>query len=151
MSINTVWIFFQDGGGNFNGKEQFLSSSSTLTINVNDAQDTPPVFIGTPYFGYVYEISVPVMAIRVSFEQFLWSFNLILTRQSLISTPSVTFADVSDMSHITSKPFYLLCRKMSWQHDIRGWRLKFWLIFSRDDWRWLSLLLLILFLTFWCK
>uniref|UniRef100_A0A674NUV1 Cadherin-related family member 1 n=1 Tax=Takifugu rubripes TaxID=31033 RepID=A0A674NUV1_TAKRU len=48
-----------DGGGNFNGREQFLSSSSTLTINVIDAQDTPPVFIGTPYFGYVYEISVP--------------------------------------------------------------------------------------------
>lgn len=43
-----------------NGKEQFMSSSSTLTVNVVDAQDTPPVFIGTPYFGYVYEISVPV-------------------------------------------------------------------------------------------
>lgn len=51
---------FQDGGGNFNGKEQFLSSSATLTINVMDAQDTPPVFIGTPYFGYIYEISLPV-------------------------------------------------------------------------------------------
>lgn len=52
--------FPQDGGGTFNGKEQFLSSSATLTINVIDAQDTPPSFIGTPYFGYVYEVSLPV-------------------------------------------------------------------------------------------
>lgn len=66
--ILCVWLFFQDGGGNFNGKEQFLSSSSTLTINVIDAQDTPPVFIGTPYFGYVYEISVPVNTC------FIWTF-----------------------------------------------------------------------------
>ncbi|XP_071336625.1 cadherin-related family member 1a isoform X2 [Trachinotus anak] len=53
-----VTVIAKDGGGNFNGKEQFLSSSSTLTINVIDAQDTPPSFIGTPYFGYVYEVSV---------------------------------------------------------------------------------------------
>lgn len=55
-----MFFFSQDGGGNFNGKEQFLSSSATLTVNVIDAQDTPPSFIGTPFFGYVYEISVPV-------------------------------------------------------------------------------------------
>nr|XP_054606262.1 cadherin-related family member 1 isoform X2 [Nothobranchius furzeri] len=54
-----VTIIAKDGGGNFNGKEQFLSSFATLTINVIDAQDTPPSFIGTPYFGYVYEISTP--------------------------------------------------------------------------------------------
>uniref|UniRef100_A0A671Y1D3 Cadherin-related family member 1 n=1 Tax=Sparus aurata TaxID=8175 RepID=A0A671Y1D3_SPAAU len=54
-----VTVVAKDGGGNFNGKEQFMSSSATLTINVIDAQDTPPSFIGTPYFGYVYEISVP--------------------------------------------------------------------------------------------
>ncbi|XP_039995672.1 cadherin-related family member 1 [Xiphias gladius] len=54
-----VTVIAKDGGGNFNGKAQFLSSSATLTINVIDAQDTPPSFIGTPYFGYVYEISVP--------------------------------------------------------------------------------------------
>ncbi|KAK5854070.1 hypothetical protein PBY51_015170 [Eleginops maclovinus] len=54
-----VTVIAKDGGGNVNGKEQFMSSSATLTINVIDAQDTPPVFIGTPYFGYVYEISVP--------------------------------------------------------------------------------------------
>ncbi|XP_068574710.1 cadherin-related family member 1a [Cebidichthys violaceus] len=54
-----VTVIAKDGGGNLNGKEQFMSSSATLTINVIDAQDTPPSFIGTPYFGYVYEISVP--------------------------------------------------------------------------------------------
>ncbi|XP_010744137.1 cadherin-related family member 1a [Larimichthys crocea] len=54
-----ITVFAKDGGGHFNGKEQFMSSSSTLTINVIDAQDTPPSFIGTPYFGYVYEVSVP--------------------------------------------------------------------------------------------
>ncbi|KAG7511650.1 cadherin-related family member 1-like [Solea senegalensis] len=54
-----VTVIAKDGGGNFNGKDQFLSSSATLTINVIDAQDTPPSFIGTPYFGYVYEVSVP--------------------------------------------------------------------------------------------
>ncbi|XP_029961944.1 cadherin-related family member 1a isoform X1 [Salarias fasciatus] len=54
-----ITVIAKDGGGNFNGKEQFLSSSATLTVNVIDAQDTPPSFIGTPYFGYVYEISVP--------------------------------------------------------------------------------------------
>lgn len=55
-----VLFLFQDGGGNLNGKEQFMSSTATLTVNVIDAQDTPPFFIGTPYFGYVYEVSVPV-------------------------------------------------------------------------------------------
>uniref|UniRef100_A0A3Q0T1P2 Cadherin-related family member 1 n=1 Tax=Amphilophus citrinellus TaxID=61819 RepID=A0A3Q0T1P2_AMPCI len=54
-----VIVIAKDGGGNFNGKEQFMSSSATLTINMIDAQDTPPSFIGAPYFGYVYEISVP--------------------------------------------------------------------------------------------
>uniref|UniRef100_A0A668V350 Photoreceptor cadherin n=1 Tax=Oreochromis aureus TaxID=47969 RepID=A0A668V350_OREAU len=54
-----VIVIAKDGGGSFNGKEQFMSSSATLTINVIDAQDTLPSFIGTPYFGYVYEISVP--------------------------------------------------------------------------------------------
>lgn len=60
MYLNCKRLAFQDGGGNFNGKQQFMSSSATLTVNVVDAQDTPPVFTGTPYFGYVYEISVPV-------------------------------------------------------------------------------------------
>uniref|UniRef100_A0AAQ5XSG2 Photoreceptor cadherin n=1 Tax=Amphiprion ocellaris TaxID=80972 RepID=A0AAQ5XSG2_AMPOC len=56
-----VTVIAKDGGGTFNGKEQFLSSSATLTINVIDAQDTPPSFIGTPYFAYVYEVSGPVI------------------------------------------------------------------------------------------
>lgn len=47
-----------------------MSSSATLTINVIDAQDTPPSFIGTPYFGYVYEISVPVSK-KTSLSDFL--------------------------------------------------------------------------------
>uniref|UniRef100_A0A3Q3Q9T7 Cadherin-related family member 1 n=1 Tax=Monopterus albus TaxID=43700 RepID=A0A3Q3Q9T7_MONAL len=59
IKTHFVTIFAKDGGGNFNGKEQFLSSSATLTINVIDAQDTPPFFIGTPYFGYIYEVSMP--------------------------------------------------------------------------------------------
>ncbi|KAM4600010.1 cadherin-related family member 1a [Fundulus diaphanus] len=54
-----VTIAAKDRGGNLNGNEQFMSSTATLTVNVIDAQDTPPFFIGTPYFGYVYEISVP--------------------------------------------------------------------------------------------
>uniref|UniRef100_A0AAV2JLA9 Cadherin-related family member 1 n=1 Tax=Knipowitschia caucasica TaxID=637954 RepID=A0AAV2JLA9_KNICA len=54
-----VTVIAKDGGGNYNGKEQFLSSSATLTIHIVDAQDTPPVFMGTPYFGYVYEVTSP--------------------------------------------------------------------------------------------
>lgn len=37
-----------------------MTSSATLTISVIDIQDTPPMFVGTPYFGYVYEVSSPV-------------------------------------------------------------------------------------------
>lgn len=37
-----------------------MSSTATITINVLDSQDSPPTFVGTPYFGYVYEVSVPV-------------------------------------------------------------------------------------------
>ncbi|KAM9364967.1 cadherin-related family member 1a [Pholidichthys leucotaenia] len=59
VKTHFVTVVAKDGGGNFNGKEQFMSASATLTINVVDAQDTPPSFIGTPYFGYVYEISEP--------------------------------------------------------------------------------------------
>lgn len=55
-----ISLWYQDGGGNYKGKYQVLSSSSTLTINVVDTQDTPPIFVGSPYFGYVYEVSSPV-------------------------------------------------------------------------------------------
>uniref|UniRef100_A0A8B9LIU9 Cadherin-related family member 1 n=1 Tax=Astyanax mexicanus TaxID=7994 RepID=A0A8B9LIU9_ASTMX len=58
-SGGSVTYFLQDGGGNHNGRVQVMSSSATLTINVIDSQDTPPIFVGTPYFGYVYEVSSP--------------------------------------------------------------------------------------------
>uniref|UniRef100_A0A3Q2YLQ9 Cadherin-related family member 1 n=1 Tax=Hippocampus comes TaxID=109280 RepID=A0A3Q2YLQ9_HIPCM len=101
-----VIVIAKDGGGTFNGKEQFLSSSATLTINVIDAQDTPPSFIGTPYFGYVYEVSLPgseiftVVArdgdvgnsnpIRYSFEEGddgVFSINETTGRITLLTSP----------------------------------------------------------------
>ncbi|KAG1945316.1 cadherin-related family [Pimephales promelas] len=36
-----------------------MTSTAIVTINVLDIQDSPPVFVGTPYFGFVYEVSVP--------------------------------------------------------------------------------------------
>ncbi|XP_051945588.1 cadherin-related family member 1 isoform X2 [Xyrauchen texanus] len=54
-----ITVVAKDGGGNYNGKQQVMSSSATLTINVIDTQDTPPMFVGTPYFAYVYEVSSP--------------------------------------------------------------------------------------------
>ncbi|KPP74746.1 cadherin-related family member 1-like [Scleropages formosus] len=54
-----VTVAAKDGGGKYNGRYQVMTSSATVTINVMDTQDTPPTFIGTPYFGYVYEVSVP--------------------------------------------------------------------------------------------
>uniref|UniRef100_A0A4W4DQ80 Cadherin domain-containing protein n=1 Tax=Electrophorus electricus TaxID=8005 RepID=A0A4W4DQ80_ELEEL len=57
--IHFVTVVAKDGGGNYNGSEKMMSSSATLTINVIDNQDTPPSFVGTPYFGSVYEFSSP--------------------------------------------------------------------------------------------
>ncbi|KAJ8248105.1 hypothetical protein GJAV_G00238360 [Gymnothorax javanicus] len=54
-----ITVIAKDGGGTYKGKEQVMTSSATVTINVIDAQDTPPIFVGTPYFGYVYEVSGP--------------------------------------------------------------------------------------------
>ncbi|XP_037610723.1 cadherin-related family member 1 isoform X1 [Sebastes umbrosus] len=54
-----VTVVAKDGGGKYKGKHQVLTSTATITINVLDSQDMPPSFIGTPYFGYVYEVSVP--------------------------------------------------------------------------------------------
>ncbi|KAM9838112.1 cadherin-related family member 1a [Aulostomus maculatus] len=54
-----VTVIAKDGGGKYKGKHQVLTSTATITINVIDAQDMPPSFIGTPYFGYIYEVSVP--------------------------------------------------------------------------------------------
>ncbi|XP_062269666.1 cadherin-related family member 1-like isoform X1 [Platichthys flesus] len=54
-----VTVVAKDGGGKYKGKHQVLTSTATITVNVIDAQDMPPSFVGTPYFGYVYEVSVP--------------------------------------------------------------------------------------------
>ncbi|XP_078386963.1 cadherin-related family member 1a isoform X2 [Cetorhinus maximus] len=54
-----VTVIAKDGGGKLRGKYQICSSTTTVTINVMDMQDTPPVFSGTPYFGYVYENTEP--------------------------------------------------------------------------------------------
>ncbi|KAM4636865.1 cadherin-related family member 1 [Discoglossus pictus] len=50
-----VTIQAKDGGGKLRGKYQALSSSTTVTVNVEDVQDSPPMFVGTPYYAYVYE------------------------------------------------------------------------------------------------
>uniref|UniRef100_A0A8C5PKZ9 Cadherin-related family member 1 n=1 Tax=Leptobrachium leishanense TaxID=445787 RepID=A0A8C5PKZ9_9ANUR len=50
-----VTVLAKDGGGKLHGKHQIFSSTTTVTINVEDVQDSPPVFIGTPYYAYVYE------------------------------------------------------------------------------------------------
>ncbi|KAG1951190.1 cadherin-related family [Pimephales promelas] len=64
-----ITVVAKDGGGVYKGKQQVMSSSATLTINVIDTQDTPPVFVGTPYFGYVYEVSSPGSEIFTVFAQ----------------------------------------------------------------------------------
>jgi len=57
---NQKLILVQDGGGKYKGMHQVMSSTATITVNVVDAQDMPPSFVGTPYFGYIYEVSLPV-------------------------------------------------------------------------------------------
>ncbi|XP_048419205.2 cadherin-related family member 1 isoform X2 [Stegostoma tigrinum] len=54
-----VTVTAKDGGGKLRGKHRICSSSTTVTINVLDIQDTPPMFSGTPYFAYVYEDTKP--------------------------------------------------------------------------------------------
>ncbi|KAJ8365698.1 hypothetical protein SKAU_G00145290 [Synaphobranchus kaupii] len=54
-----ITVVAKDGGGKYKGKYQVLTSTATMTITVIDTQDTPPNFIGTPYFGFVYEVSEP--------------------------------------------------------------------------------------------
>ncbi|KAK7901758.1 hypothetical protein WMY93_018527 [Mugilogobius chulae] len=99
-----VTVIAKDGGGNYKGKEQFLSSSATLTINVIDEQDTPPVFIGTPYFGYVYEVTSPIFhveakdgdvgspnSVEYSFEEGddgVFSINKSSGRVTLLTSPA---------------------------------------------------------------
>ncbi|XP_041427093.1 cadherin-related family member 1 isoform X2 [Xenopus laevis] len=50
-----VSVLAKDGGGKLRGKYQVFTSTTTVTINVEDVQDSPPIFVGTPYYGYVYE------------------------------------------------------------------------------------------------
>uniref|UniRef100_A0A9J7X3F8 Photoreceptor cadherin n=1 Tax=Cyprinus carpio carpio TaxID=630221 RepID=A0A9J7X3F8_CYPCA len=54
-----VTVVAKDGGGKYHEKYQVMTSTAIITINVLDTQDSPPLFVGTPYFGYVYEVSVP--------------------------------------------------------------------------------------------
>ncbi|XP_077091590.1 cadherin-related family member 1a isoform X3 [Siphateles boraxobius] len=54
-----ITVVAKDGGGKYHGKYQVMTSTAIVTINVLDTQDSPPVFVGTPYFGFVYEVSVP--------------------------------------------------------------------------------------------
>ncbi|XP_041745255.1 cadherin-related family member 1-like isoform X1 [Coregonus clupeaformis] len=68
-ALHFVTVVAKDGGGQYKGKAQVLTSTATITINVLDAQDTPPSFIGTPYFGYVYEVSVPGSEISTVFAK----------------------------------------------------------------------------------
>ncbi|KAJ3608124.1 hypothetical protein NHX12_025174, partial [Muraenolepis orangiensis] len=54
-----VTVVAKDGGGRYQGLHQVMSSIAIITVHVVDAQDTPPSFVGTPYFGYIYEVSLP--------------------------------------------------------------------------------------------
>ncbi|KAM9324111.1 cadherin-related family member 1 [Gastrophryne carolinensis] len=54
-----VTVLAKDGGGKLRGMYQTFTSTTTVTINVEDVQDSPPVFAGTPYYGYVYEDTNP--------------------------------------------------------------------------------------------
>ncbi|XP_030060739.1 cadherin-related family member 1 isoform X2 [Microcaecilia unicolor] len=54
-----VTVIAKDGGGKLRGKYQAFSTTTVAVVNVEDIQDTPPIFIGTPYYGYVYEDTLP--------------------------------------------------------------------------------------------
>uniref|UniRef100_A0A8C5ZBG1 Cadherin-related family member 1 n=1 Tax=Marmota marmota marmota TaxID=9994 RepID=A0A8C5ZBG1_MARMA len=54
-----VTVIAKDGGGKLRGADIVFSATTTVTVNVEDIQDMPPVFVGTPYYGYVYEDTLP--------------------------------------------------------------------------------------------
>ncbi|XP_003783552.1 cadherin-related family member 1 [Otolemur garnettii] len=54
-----VTVVAKDGGGRLRGADVVFSATATITVNVEDVQDTAPVFVGTPYYGYVYEDTLP--------------------------------------------------------------------------------------------
>ncbi|XP_037347229.1 cadherin-related family member 1-like, partial [Talpa occidentalis] len=54
-----ITVVAKDGGGKLRGADVVFSAITTVTVNVEDMQDMAPVFVGTPYYGYVYEDSLP--------------------------------------------------------------------------------------------
>ncbi|XP_006901085.1 PREDICTED: cadherin-related family member 1 [Elephantulus edwardii] len=54
-----VTVVAKDGGGRLRGADISFSATTTITVSVEDVQDTAPIFVGTPYYGYVYEDSLP--------------------------------------------------------------------------------------------
>ncbi|KAM4851717.1 cadherin-related family member 1 [Thomomys bottae] len=56
---HSVTVVAKDGGGKLRGDHVVFSATATVTVNVEDVQDTAPVFVGTPYYGYVYEDTLP--------------------------------------------------------------------------------------------
>ncbi|KFO34012.1 Cadherin-related family member 1 [Fukomys damarensis] len=54
-----VTVVAKDGGGRLRGAHVVFSATTTVTVNVEDVQDMAPVFVGTPYYGYVYEDTLP--------------------------------------------------------------------------------------------
>ncbi|XP_032115154.1 cadherin-related family member 1 [Sapajus apella] len=54
-----ITVVAKDGGGRFHGADVVFSATTTVTVNVEDVQDMAPVFVGTPYYGYVYEDTLP--------------------------------------------------------------------------------------------
>ncbi|XP_027386671.1 cadherin-related family member 1 [Bos indicus x Bos taurus] len=54
-----VTVVAKDGGGKLRGADVVLSATTVVTVNVEDVQDMGPVFVGTPYYGYVYEDTLP--------------------------------------------------------------------------------------------
>ncbi|KAM7072886.1 cadherin-related family member 1 isoform 1-T1 [Molossus nigricans] len=59
---HSVTVVAKDGGGRLQGARVVFSATTTVTVNVEDVQDTAPVFVGTPFYGYVYEDTVPCRA-----------------------------------------------------------------------------------------
>ncbi|EPY88984.1 cadherin-related family member 1-like protein [Camelus ferus] len=55
-----ITVVAKDGGGRLRGADVVFSATTTVTVNVEDVQDMAPVFVGTPYYGYVYEDTLPV-------------------------------------------------------------------------------------------
>ncbi|XP_076787612.1 cadherin-related family member 1 isoform X5 [Arvicanthis niloticus] len=54
-----ITVVAKDGGGRLRGADVVFSTTTTVTINVEDVQDMAPIFVGTPYYGYVYEDTLP--------------------------------------------------------------------------------------------